>query len=156
MPSNVRAIIMIVLVIGGLAAVGFVLRDRLGASPGGLQVGDCFQVPVGDTVSSIQHLPCTEAHDGEVFVVRNYAGADAYPTVDQLRAWVDAECIAKDFPIYTGSSYDDRDDLTVAFFYPPEDAWANGQRTMICYLNPNGGATVTSSYRSGQPVASPP
>ena len=106
-------------------------------------------------MSSIQHLPCTEPHDGEVFVVRDYAGGDAYPTVDQLRAWVAAECIAKDFPAYTGASYDDRDDVTVAFFYPPEDAWANGQRTMICYLNPNGGATVTSSYRTGQPVASP-
>ena len=128
MSSNVRAIIVVVLVIGGLAAVGFVLRDRLGASPGGLQVGDCFQVPVGDTVSSVQHQPCTEAHDGEVFVVRDYAGARRVSHGRPVRAWVAAECIDKEFPVYTGASYDDRDDLTVAFFYPPEDAWANGER----------------------------
>ena len=153
--SNVRALILVVLVIAGLAAVGFVLRDRLGMSPTDLRVGDCFQVPAGDTVTNIQHAPCTEAHDGEVFVVRAFAGSDAYPTVDRLRAWVDAECIAKDFPAYTGTAYVDRDDLTVAFFYPPEDAWANGERTMICYLTPNGGATVSTTYRAGRPTASP-
>ena len=38
---------------------------------GDLAVGDCFDAPTleGQTVSDVQHHPCTEAHTGEVFAV---------------------------------------------------------------------------------------
>ena len=70
------AIVVIVLV------VAFVFRDRLSGNAGDLAVGDCFDAPTldGQTVSDVQHHPCTEPHTGEVFaVVTNPAADAAYP-----------------------------------------------------------------------------
>jgi hypothetical protein len=149
--KNLRSIIVILVIVGGIALVGYLFRDRLSGNAGELQVGDCFQVPDGDSIGDVQHQPCTEAHDGEVFVVADYTGTgDTYPTSDQFDTWVGAECVDKAFPTYTGTIYNDRDDIDIGYFYPLEANWGKGERQMICYLTPVGVDTVTSSYRQGQ------
>jgi hypothetical protein len=150
--KNLRSIIVLAVIIGGVAVVGFLFRDRLSANASELQVGDCFQVPQGDSISDVQHQPCTEAHDGEVFVVATYTGdATTYPTSESFDTWVGTECVDKAFPTYTGTLLDSRDDLNVGYFYPLEENWGKGDRKMICYLTPVGVPSVTSSYRQGQP-----
>ena len=79
-------------------------------------------MPVGDTTGDGSTSRAPRRTTARSSSSPTTGGGDTYPTVDQFDAWVAAECIAKDFPAYTGTSYDDRDDINVAFFYPPEDA----------------------------------
>ncbi|HEY4188810.1 MAG TPA: septum formation family protein [Candidatus Limnocylindrales bacterium] len=153
--KNLRSIIVILVIVGGIAVVGFAFRDRLSGNAGELQVGDCFQVPDGDSISDVQHQPCNEAHDGEVFVVADYTGASTtYPTPEEFDAWVGTACVNNAFPTYTGTAYDSRDDLDIGYFYPLEENWGKGERQMICYLTPVGVDSVTASYKQGQAAPS--
>jgi hypothetical protein len=142
-----RRIIAVLVVVAVAAGIGFLFRDRLTGNAGDLQVGDCFMVPAGDTVNDVQHHPCAEAHDGEVFVVDKYSGTDTYPSTDDFDAWAAQYC-GPAFQTYTGDSYDTRNDLSIGYFYPLEDGWGKGDRQMICYLTPlPEGTTVTVSYK---------
>jgi hypothetical protein len=145
-----------ILVIVVVVAIGaYVFRDRLSGSAGDLAVGDCFEVPSGDEVKDVQHRPCSEPHDGEVFVVRNYTGGDTYPTNDQFIDWVSRECVGGDFTSYTGTAYGSQETIDVGFFYPKEDGWGKGDREVTCYLTPLNGQKVTVSYKAGAaPAAS--
>ena len=151
MAGNVRGILVVLLLVGGIAVVGLIFRDRLSANAGDLQVGDCFHVPSGESISDVQHAPCTEAHDGEVFVVRDYPVGSTYPTVDEFDLWVKQECLDREFPAYIGASFETREDVDIGYFYPLEENWGSGDHEMICYLSPVGGGTVTQSFRLVQP-----
>lgn len=153
MASNIRGIFVTLVLIGGIALVGLIFRDRLSANAGELQVGDCFHVPAGDSISDVQHAPCNEGHDGEVFVVQDFASDTAYPTLSEFDLWVKSECVDKAFPTYIGASFESREDLDIGYFYPLEENWGEGDRQMICYVTPVGGADVTESYRVGQPAS---
>lgn len=144
---RVGIVVAVVLVIGVAGVIGVAFRDHLPGSARNLQVGDCFEVPTADQVGNVQHRPCTEPHDGEVFVVRNYMGTDAYPSHADFDAWVDSQCLGADFEAYVGATYDSRQDLSVGYLYPLQDRWQQGDRAMTCYLSPAGGGTVSSSYR---------
>jgi Septum formation len=132
-----------------VAAIGaFVFRDQLSGSASDLKVGDCFEVPAGDVITDVQHRPCTDPHDGEVFVVADYTGPDAtYPTQDSFDAWAATACIDNAFAAYVGDSFDARQDIDIGYFFPQEDGWNSGDRGMICYLTPISGGTVSVSYR---------
>ena len=133
-------------------------RGRVPRSPSGnasdLQVGDCFEVPDGDSIGDVQHQPCNESHDGEVFLVGNYTGdGDTYPTSVQFDTWVGTECVDKAFPTYTGTAALDREDLDIGYFYPLEENWGKGDRQMICYLSPS--ASPASRRRPGRARRAP-
>jgi hypothetical protein len=154
MAGNVRGIIVTLLLVGGIAVVGLIFRDRLSANASDLQVGDCFHVPSGESISDVQHAPCIEAHDGEVFVVRDYPVGSTYPTVDEFDLWVKQACVDEAFPAYIGATFESREDLDIGYFYPLEDNWGSGDHEMICYISPVGGGTVTQSFRLAQPAPS--
>jgi hypothetical protein len=137
---------VLLLVVAGV--VGFLFRDKLSGSVENLQVGDCFEVPAGDTVEDVQHRPCTEPHDGEVFVVRDYSGSDTYPSTGDFDTWASEQCTGTDFEAYVGDTYDSRDDVGVGYLYPLEEGWGRGDREMTCYLSPTTGGTVSVSYRA--------
>jgi Septum formation len=145
--KSLRLIILVVVIVGGVA-VAFLFRDRLSGSASELRVGDCFQVPAGDTVDDVQHSPCTEAHDGEVLVVADYPGGDSYPTSDDFDSWVQTECVDHAFADYVGASFDSRQDIDLGYLYPQSDGWASGDRQMICYLTPASGGTVSAPFRA--------
>ncbi len=133
-----------------VAAIGaFVFRDQLTGSAGDLKVGDCFEVPSGDVITDVQHRPCTDPHDGEVFVVGEYTSTDdTYPSQDSFDAWAGTECIDTAFATYVGDTFEARQDLDVGYFFPQQDGWKDGDRGMICYLTPISGGTVNASYRA--------
>jgi hypothetical protein len=114
-----------------------------------LKVGDCFEVPAGDQVNDVQHRPCTQAHDGEVFVVEDFTGSDTYPSLADFEAWTRDHCLGSAFETYVGDSYDNREDVSVGYLYPLADGWSRGDREMTCYLSPADGNPVSSSYRKG-------
>jgi putative regulator of septum formation len=127
--------------------------DKAGASTlFRLQTGDCFRSSAGTSARTVEikdvtTLPCTEAHDGEVFaVVTHPAPKDvAYPGDDAVADFASAECLTQ-FPAYTGASYDNSD-LGVATVRPDRDSWIDkDDRVVACVLYQQG-ATLAGSRR---------
>ena len=149
-----KPILITAVVVGLIAGAYFLFRDRVSESAGDLRVGDCFEVPSETTVSTVQHRPCTEPHDGEAFVVANIEN-DSYPISLTMERWVTDHCLGSVFESYVGTTYDEQSDIEVQWFSPTFDGWQNGDREVKCFLTPAAGGTVTSSYKAGgAPAAS--
>jgi hypothetical protein len=127
--------------------------DKAGASTlFHLQTGDCFHSSAGTTgrtveIKDVTAVPCSEAHDGEVFaVVTHPAAKDApYPGDEAVADFASAECLTR-FPAYAGASYDDSD-LQVATVRPDDDSWTDkDDREVACVLYKQG-STLTGSRR---------
>jgi hypothetical protein len=130
----------IALRIGLLAAVGvgaIVLQPFLSGNVGELKVGECFDVPtVTETVEDVQHHPCTDAHDGEVFFVGTHAAAKdtAYPADAALTSEIEGAC-APAFNTYTGLDFATDPVWSFGYFYPLKEGWEGGDRGFICYAS---------------------
>ena len=115
------------------AGGAFILRDRLSASPAELQVGDCFDVPAGDTdISDVQHHPCSESHSGEVFFVGDHPAAEGTVFTDDLLVQFGGSTCIPAAEAYLGKSLPD--ELDIGAFYPTNADWAKGERGVTCYL----------------------
>jgi hypothetical protein len=147
--------------VGAMALLGVAGQDGSGAGsttvpsdPRGsivpadqLAVGSCFVVPTATTFDEVEIRPCDAPHDGEVVSVFDFASAGSgYPTETELESGVGPTCQA-DFESYTGLRWEDRSALTYSWFYPSEDAWQGGSRTIQCFLAPTEGSLATS-YRA--------
>ena len=117
-----------------------------------LETGECFDSAAateGRTVEldEVRSVPCTGAHDGEVFGVATHPAAKdaAYPGDDAMADFAAAECLQQ-FPAYTGTAYDSSD-LQVASVRPDADSWADkDDRAVACVLYRQGEA-LTGSRR---------
>ena len=138
----------IALVIGVIAIVGIIFRDRLSSSAGDLQVGDCFDDPGAVTeVSDVQHHPCSEPHSGEVFYVGTMTGEDsAFPSDDAILEYVGTNCVPA-YATYTGQQYDGAT-IDIGYFHPTPDGWSSGDRGVICYAFYLDGSTTTTSVKA--------
>jgi hypothetical protein len=127
--------------------------DKAGASTlFHLQTGDCFHSSAGTSGRTVEikdatTVPCSEAHEGEVFAVVTHPAAKdaAYPGDDALADFAAAECLTR-FPAYTGATYDDSD-LQVATVRPDRDSWVDkDDREVACVLYKKD-ATIAGSRR---------
>ena len=141
----------ILLRVGVLALLfggGLLFRDRLGGSPAGLQVGDCFDVPTkaGETVNDVQHHPCTEAHTAEVFLLTTHPAAKGAnePTDAQLTSYLVDTCGGA-LSGYVGA---DLSKFDLGAFYPTSEDWKNGDRGITCYLTMLDESAMLVSYKS--------
>jgi hypothetical protein len=108
-----------------------------------LATGDCFDNPT-DTqdIESVTAIPCTQAHDSQVFAKFNLSGDDdAYPASGALNKMADNGCNARTGSIDKAKTTADMD---IRVLFPEQDAWADGQRTVSCLIV-NSAPTVTSS-----------
>lgn len=120
--------------------------DQLPGAAADLAVGNCFMEPSAtDDISEVQHRPCGEAHDAEVFAVLNYEG-DTYPIEMTLERFIDEHCLPA-FASYTGEAFDTQTELTVGWFYPTRESWNEGDREVTCYLIRPDGQPLTASQR---------
>jgi Domain of unknown function (DUF4190)/Septum formation len=108
-----------------------------------LATGDCFDNPANtQDIESVTALPCTQAHDSQVFAKFDLSGDDnAYPAPDALNKMADTGCNSR-----TGSIDKPKttSDMTIRVLFPEQDAWADGQRTVSCLIvNPK--PTLTTS-----------
>jgi hypothetical protein len=140
----VRIAIIAVVVIGA-----FIFRDRISGNAGDLAVGDCFDEPAGLTeIKDVQHHPCTESHTSEVIFVGEMAGSrDAYPSNDDLRAFVESNCVPA-FNTYTGRDFATDTELDIGTFVPTEDGWKGGDQEITCYAVRVDGAASTVSVKT--------
>jgi hypothetical protein len=114
-----------------------------------IELGDCLILPSEDEFDEVRRLSCTEPHDGEVFFVDDYPGAD-YPSGDELDSYVDAQCRPA-FEAFTGSDFDDQEVLDLGWFAPTEGSWEDGDHEVLCYLTPVDGGMTSQSYRDANP-----
>lgn len=142
-------LIALVVVVGVLAGGYWLFRDRIGGEVGGLRVGDCFDLPtVDEDITDVQHQPCNEAHDAEVFLlVTDPAGKPAvYPLENHFLDLAVAQCLPA-ASTYLGTDFDNRVDLDAGYFYPTRSSWNGGDRGLTCYLHRLDKAKLTASLK---------
>lgn len=124
-------VVLLVLIVGGL----FVFRDRISGNVTELQVGDCIDKPATDTdsITDVQHQPCTEPHDAEiVYVVADTS--TTYPGSDHFDAVANTVCTDQN-SLYLATDFSARDDIGGGYFYPTSDSWDGGNKNVTCYVD---------------------
>ncbi len=138
------------LIIGGGAVWGLVFnadRDDSGAivdagnlTPDELRVGDCLDWPGSDsneieTFDSVNALPCSEPHDLEVYHLATYPAVSgtAFPGNEIILDYAWDACFAQ-FAGYVGAPWEEVADLDITLFWPSEQSWADGDRTIHCLI----------------------
>jgi hypothetical protein len=140
----IRIAIIAVIVIGGL-----IFRDRLTGNAGDLKVGDCFDVPTATVdVKDVQHHPCTESHTGEVFaVVTHPAAKGTAPLVEsQLIDFLSSSC-GPAWVSYIGQEAAGSSVFDIGAFYPRDQDWNDGDRSVTCYTYRVDDQPMTSSLK---------
>lgn len=121
-------------------------EDSGGVSIRTLGVGKCFDDLTGaGDVGFVEPRGCHEPHDNEVFAwfVMPH---DAWPGENATNAWADQACY-EEFAMYTGETYAESP-LDYGWWYPIEETWQAGDRTVICALWDFEGNELVGSMRS--------
>jgi hypothetical protein len=135
-----------------LAVIGigaYVLRDRISGSADDLKVGDCFDLPKQtQNFKDVQHHPCTESHEAEVFAVLKHPAAKGAPplTDAQFSDYLDTSC-GPLWVTYIGDEAAHSNVFTFNGFLPVDDAWNDGERGITCITYRTDRATLTSSLK---------
>ena len=137
-------------IVGVIALGGFVLRDRLSGNVGDLQVGDCIDRPASanETVSDIQHHPCSESHTAEVVYVGKNPSSSGTPPLsdDQWISFLGQVCVPA-FDSYTGTDLLSGNVMDLGAITPLDDDWKKGTRDVTCYAYRVDGGAMTASIK---------
>jgi hypothetical protein len=142
-PGRLRPVIIIGAIVVFIAIVLFVVRNNVAADD--LKVGDCFEIPNGTSIQTVEKHPCNESHNGEVFFVGEYTG-DTYPISLSLNSYIEDSCVPA-FETYVGRSADSEPALSIGYFYPSRDNWNSGDRTITCYVSQPDDSPMTQSLK---------
>jgi Septum formation len=142
-PGRLLTIIIVGLIVAFLAIVLFVVRNNVAADD--LKVGDCFDVPNGTTIQTVEKHPCSERHDAEVIFVGEHTGT-TYPISLTLDSFVEESCVPA-FETYVGHAIESDGELSIGYFYPSRDGWDSGDRTITCYITQTDETPMTQSVK---------
>ena len=142
-PGGRRAIIIVGVIVAFIAIVLFAVRNNVAADD--LKVGDCFVIPNGTTIQTVEKLACTESHNAEVIFVGEHDGT-TYPISLTLDRFIDEKCVPA-FEPYVGRSFDSDPEMTIGYFYPSRDTWDSGDRTITCYVAQPDESPMTESVK---------
>lgn len=131
-----------VVVMGYLAygAITDADRDESGAIVGEgnidafqLRVGDCFDNSsgIGDEVSDLPGVPCSQPHDYETYAVFDVA-LDSYPSEERMSELAYESCLER-FDGFVGLDYDSSI-LDIVTLYPTTESWKENDREVVCAL----------------------
>ena len=124
---------------GSLTSAGTVGVDDLRA-------GDCFNTGEDKQISDVDGVPCSEAHEYEVFAVATYEGDGTFPSEAALDGIFTQIC-EPPFEAYVGEPY-----ATSAIYgtmiSPSEESFSDGDREYICVLYDPDDAALTTSLRN--------
>jgi len=113
-----------------------------------IRVGDCVNnADLGEEVSSIPVVPCSEPHDSEAFF-SHLMTDESYPGTASVQTSADEVCIGG-FAGYVGGDYNSSA-LYVTYFYPTEASWAQGDREILCLVYDPDGPLTGSVKGSGR------
>ena len=140
------------IIIGIVTVGGFLFREHLSGAAADLRVGDCIELPTHPgEVSEVQHRPCSDPHDAEVFHVFDIAsiaagGPRSFPSDDAFTSLLNPRCTPA-FDLYTGLDFDTALDFDWGAFTPGEAGWTDGDREVTCYIVRVDGAKISGSMR---------
>jgi hypothetical protein len=100
-----------------------------------LKVGDCFNQPsaTASSVSNVPIVPCTGAHDAEVYFVFDYPNAPAsYPGDEAVRTAAENGCKPA-FTTWVGLDFD-HSIYGFSYLRPTSDSWDAKDRTIDCVI----------------------
>lgn len=137
------AIIIVGVLIAFIAIVLFIVRNNVAADD--LAVGDCFNIPNGTSIQTVEKHPCNESHNAEVIFVGEYTG-DSYPISLSLDSYIDDSCVPA-YESYVGRSIDAEPELSLGYFYPSRDGWDSGDKTITCYISQPDESPMTESLK---------
>lgn len=147
-----RGLIIGLVVIVVVIAVGVIGRDFLSGNVSDLRVGDCFDDPVaaGGTateVEHVQHHPCSEPHQFEVFASFEFPGdrAAPFPGDSGFDTFVNDHCDPA-FTAFVGIAEADSS-LTWVAYQPLEAGWTTGDREITCFLQDRNLDKLTGSVQ---------
>jgi len=151
--SVLVVLLLSALALGGAACADEPNRDESGeinetedVNPNTLQAGDCFNDPeTGSTtqVTSLEAVPCDEAHDNEVFHVFDLDDGD-FPGADEVKQ-LGLEGCEPELEGYVGATAEDAG-LAVVPVTPTDQSWNDtDDRTVLCALYNADGTETTGS-----------
>ena len=107
-----------------------------------IEVGDCFDETSGDVVSDIPTVPCTEAHDYEVYAEFDIDLA-VFPGDDEVFRLADEGCLAP-FATYVGLDFAGSA-LDYTSYVPTREGWTEyDDRSVSCVLFDPAGKLTSS------------
>jgi Septum formation len=109
-----------------------------------LRIGQCFQQPAQDQIQTVEVVPCTQPHDAEVFAVAPLRGQELPAEAELERVGVEA-CEAG-FRSYVGVAAHESE-LDFGWLVPTTEAWASGDRTIVCALEYPDDRSIVGSMR---------
>jgi hypothetical protein len=118
------------------------------ASVFSLRTGDCFQNPNSQAVvTTVTVVPCTQAHNAQVFAQFPATGGSSYPGLAALRAQAKQGCRSRVATNINRSLV--TNSMTIQFLYPESDSWASGERAIRCLIVDSSADLTTSLMSSG-------
>jgi hypothetical protein len=109
-----------------------------------LEVGSCLNdisQPVAQEMTEIPALSCDEPHQSEVFAEILIDDA-SYPGVDAVTAFAVEHC-EREFEQFVGLPYE-QSTLSFHYYYPTQNSWAVGDRSVFCVAYDPSGDTEGS------------
>lgn len=101
------------------------------------EVGQCVNLPDGETIDSYETVDCGEVHDGEVYAVVQHpddAEEADYPGEEALDTFAQERCQGDPFESYVGTPYADSV-LYYTSLRPSEESWERAaDREVVCLL----------------------
>lgn len=115
-----------------------------------LQEGDCFDAGLNSSqvteISEVRAIPCAEPHVYEMFSVANYPAGESPSAADEdYTAWERENCLGR-FEAYVGLDYDSSM-YYISALIPTDSSWAQGDRTLMCFLHTDVESALTGSAR---------
>lgn len=128
------------------------VRDSTGAivESGGLgafviESGDCLNIPDGDLVQSVEGLPCSQAHDTEVYGIFDMV-QNIWPGASVIENAAFDGCLTRFHP-FVGLAYE-YSELEMFWLEPTEESWNEiDDREITCMVVSLDGTKLTGSMR---------
>jgi hypothetical protein len=103
----------------------------LGVGVNRLRVGQCFQQSTQDEIHRVEVVPCSQPHDAEVSAIVPLRSQEL-PAETELER-LGAEACGDGFRSYVGVAAHESE-LDYGWLVPNTEAWAGGDRTVVCTL----------------------
>jgi hypothetical protein len=107
-----------------------------------IAVGDCLNDNgVDDEVSEVPVVDCADPHDSEAYASVLLPDGD-FPGDDSVETQAVAQC-TDEFATFIGLDYA-QSSLQLAYFYPTQTSWEQGDREILCLVVDPAGQTTGS------------
>lgn len=110
-----------------------------------LDAGDCVAGDVEAVTAEVEVVDCDEEHVLQAFGSVEPDDGD-FPGVEELDALGFEQCQGALFESFVGIPYVESAEIYASWLAPDADAWADGERTVVCVAHAQDRSPTTGSY----------